>query len=95
MGEDVKYKILSIDNENLSVTVSGNKYAATVKIFNCNTRGGFEIYDIKTDGVEVYIEGGLWFTGKELTDYDGVYSLPKIVIFAIEQLGFNSDYAKD
>lgn len=38
---------------------------------------------------------GLWFDGKELIDYDGCFELPKSVIEAIEQLGFNADYAKD
>lgn len=38
---------------------------------------------------------GLWFQGKELIDYDGCFKLPQSVIQAIEQLGFNADYAKD
>ena len=39
-------------------------------------------------------EGGLWFNGKELVDYDGVYELPQSVIVAIYQLGFNAEYAE-
>lgn len=32
--------------------------------------------------------GGLWFEGKSLTDYDGVYELPAEVIAGIRELGF-------
>ena len=39
--------------------------------------------------------GGLWFESGHLTDYDGVYNLPKKVIAMCEALGFNMDYAKD
>lgn len=35
--------------------------------------------------------GGLWFDGKELSDYDGVYSLPKQVIDALRQMGYVVD----
>lgn len=39
---------------------------------------------------------GLWFNAKgELTDYDGVFSLPIQAIQLIEQYGYNADYAKD
>ena len=39
--------------------------------------------------------GGLWFDGRVLVDYDGVFSLPAGVIALCEKLGFNMDYAKD
>ena len=32
--------------------------------------------------------GSLWFEDDELTDYDGVYSLPNDVVTGIEELGF-------
>ena len=32
--------------------------------------------------------GGLWFEGKSLTDYDGVYELPAEIIAGIRELGF-------
>lgn len=32
--------------------------------------------------------GGLWFEGKSLTDYDGVYELPAEVIAGIRELGY-------
>jgi hypothetical protein len=39
--------------------------------------------------------GGLWFDGRVLVDYDGVFSLPAGVIALCEKLGFNMDYAKE
>lgn len=39
--------------------------------------------------------GGLWIESGHLVDYDGVYNLPKKVIYICEALGFNMDYAKD
>ena len=32
--------------------------------------------------------GGLWFTGKRLTDQDGTYTTPKDVITAVRALGY-------
>lgn len=32
--------------------------------------------------------GGLWFEGKNLVDYDGVFELPKEVIQALRDTGF-------
>ena len=32
--------------------------------------------------------GGLWFEGKSLTDYDGVYELPAEVVTGIRELGY-------
>ena len=34
-------------------------------------------------------EGGLWFDGLALIDYDGVYDLPKQVYAALTNAGFN------
>ncbi len=56
-----------------------------------NERGSFEIYDIKTGGENWYAEGGLWFKGKELVDYDGVFSLPKCIESKLTELEYNLD----
>lgn len=34
--------------------------------------------------------GGLWFTGKELRDYDGVFELPRNVRRGIRNLGYST-----
>ena len=82
--------------EQLETTHTNDKgISCRVVIFANRTQGGFEYWDVKTGGSAVYAEGGLWFTGKELSDYDGVYGLSSVVMETIEKLGFNADYAKD
>ena len=39
--------------------------------------------------------GGLWFEGKRLIDYDGVFELPQQVIKELEANGYSMEYAKD
>lgn len=36
--------------------------------------------------------GGLWFNGKELVDYDGVYELPGEVVRALDGAGYDMSY---
>ena len=52
--------------------------------------GFFEIYDIKSGGERFYAEGGLWFTGKELVDYDGVFELSQHVTKKLKEWGFDT-----
>ena len=58
-------------------------------------RGGFEILDDETYGDDYYAEGGLWFDGKELTDYDGVFSLDEEVINCLEDWGADVKQMKE
>ena len=57
--------------------------------------GCFEFYDIDTGGERLYAEGGLWFDGKELVDYDGVFQLPLPVIDKLKEWGYNTEFAND
>ena len=57
--------------------------------------GWFEFYDIESGGEEWYAEGGLWFDGKELTDYDGVFSLPSFVSEKLKEWGYDVSYVED
>jgi len=54
--------------------------------FDSNAQYGCFEYEINGT------EGGLWFVDNELTDYDGVYELPKPVIEALQGFGLNVDY---
>jgi len=56
--------------------------------------GWFELYDDATGGYDWHADGGLWFDGKELIDYDGVAGLPLCIINKLEELGFDAEYAK-
>ena len=47
------------------------------------------VYDEEDeDDEETYSEGGLWFEGMELVDYDGCFELPEEVAAAIKELGY-------
>jgi hypothetical protein len=56
--------------------------------------GYFELYDIETGGDDWYAEGGLWFEGNKLVDYDGVYSLLTSIIDKLKELGYDMSYAE-
>lgn len=58
-------------------------------IMNEKTGNGYIIWNYgKKSADEDEEQIGLWFNGKELTDYDGVYSLPKEAITLIKQNGY-------
>ena len=56
--------------------------------------GWFEILDDATGGDEWHAEGGLWFKGKELVDYDGVFALPQCICDCLRTHGFDPSYAE-
>ena len=52
-----------------------------------NIRGSFEFY---SDDMDWYAQGGLWFTkDKELSDYDGTFSLDDNVMNMLEYIGYD------
>ena len=53
--------------------------------------GYFEFYDVETGGEDWYAEGGLWIEGKEIVDYDGVFSLPISLIKLLNEKGYSTD----
>ena len=53
--------------------------------------GWFEIYDEESGGDDWHAEGGLWFDNKEVTDYDGVFSLPSGVLELLKENGYNTE----
>ena len=57
--------------------------------------GWFEIIDEATGGDDWHAEGGLWFAGKELVDYDGVFALPQCICDCLRTHGFDPSYAED
>lgn len=50
----------------------------------------FEFY---TDNQMQYAYGCLWFNDLDLSDYDGVFNLPREVCSMLRALGFNTEYA--
>lgn len=52
--------------------------------------GFFEFFDTETGGDEWYAEGGIWFEGTKVTDYDGVFSLPPFITKKLQEWGFDT-----
>lgn len=52
-------------------------------------RGYFELSDVETGGEKWYADGGLWFDGKKLIDYDGVFELPEQIIDELENMSYD------
>ena len=57
---------------------------------NSDTRGWFELYDVKSGGNHWYAEGGLWFDGKEVVDYDGVFCLSSYIVEKLKEMGYDT-----
>lgn len=53
-----------------------------------DSHGGFEI-DGGSDNW--YAEGGLWFDGIDLVNYDGVFELSPAIIDKLKELGYNTE----
>lgn len=94
----VEFKAIeSLSLENSFGTIkeqSGIELWVTIGIREEDGSGWFELFDTETGGEEWYAEGGLWFDGKELTDYDGVFALPVCIIEKLKELGYDSSYAE-
>lgn len=95
MEKTVKFKATqSLSMENSYATVKEQKDVelnVTINIFDAE-RGSFELYDEETGGEDWYAEGGLWFNGKDLIDYDGVFALPKVIENKLIEMGYNTEF---
>jgi hypothetical protein len=66
------------------------KFNVTVSVNDEKNRGWWEI---DGNGGEHYASGELLFDGnKKLTDYDGIFSLPKYIADKLEEYGYDVSY---
>ena len=63
---------------------------AWVKLDIDGEYGSWE-YQEDEDDEETYMEGGIWFDGKQIEDYDGCFKLPEEVVAALNELGYSLD----
>lgn len=63
---------------------------AWVKLDIDGEYGSWE-YQEDEDDEETYMEGGIWFDGKQVEDYDGCFELPEEVVAALNELGYSLD----
>jgi hypothetical protein len=68
---------------------SGIKIEFTLGIHESGNTGWFEFYDIDSGGEKWYAEGGLWFDGKDVMDFDGVFELPEEIMTKLNELGYD------
>jgi hypothetical protein len=71
------------------------KSTMTLRMSADESNGSIE-WEVDYDNGDYDCENiGLWFDNQRcLTDYDGVFSMPKEAIELLEECGYNSDYAK-
>jgi hypothetical protein len=62
---------------------------------NSDTYGWFEFYDVESGGSEWYSEGGIWIENKTITDYDGIFALPKFITDKLAEIGYNVENVTD
>ena len=70
------------DKYNFNLNLSTERY--TIEIDTAASYGYFQNNQTGT-------EGGLWFDGMTLVDYDGVYDLPRAVGEALKANGYSLD----
>lgn len=79
--------------EENSFGVTREQNAVKTKFTVCIKADGNGWFEID-GGQDWYAEGGLWFDGKTLTDYDGVFNLAAEIIELLEEKGFDCDEVK-
>lgn len=80
-------KETSFGSTNLSEDVE-----SVIEVTINETGDGYFEWEIEELGE--YETGGLWFEDNILTDYDGVFELPKQLIEYLENKGYDMEYAK-
>ena len=76
------------------ITTDDGLYIIEVWVDEARQTGSFEICGDDESTEEDHAEGGLWFKGNELTDYDGVFALDSGVIKILQEWGYDTEYAE-
>ncbi len=79
--------------EENSFGITREENAVKTKFTVCIKADGTGWFEID-GGNDWYAEGGLWFDGKTLTDYDGVFNISDVIVELLEEKGFNCDEIK-
>ena len=78
-----------------------NKDNVSISVFiDTDSNYGYFEYEVEQTDEEIqmfgeqesdFVEGGLWFDGNQLVDYDGIDTLPEVVIKLIQELDYKTD----
>ena len=80
---------LSLENSFSTIKAEDNVTLEVTVGINSEDYGWFELYDVETDGDEWYAEGGLWIENNVITGYDGIFTLPTVVIDKLKEWGYD------
>tara|TARA_R100000544_G_scaffold21201_1_gene10399 strand:- start:299 stop:538 length:240 start_codon:yes stop_codon:yes gene_type:complete len=73
----------------VSTTFNDNNHDYEVHMDTAEGYGWFELCGANEHTEDEHAEGGIWCEGMEITDYDGVYEMPKPIIDWLEEQGFD------
>lgn len=78
--------------------LSGFSKGLTVELTQQVGKPAPHAFEFYSDSQTMYAEGGLWFEatkdGIRITEYDGVFELPREVVAMLKTLGFNTEYVE-
>jgi len=87
--EFIAKESLSLENSFTTIKKQNDIELQVTIGINSVDYGWFEIYDIESGGEDWYAEGGIWFDGMTIVDYDGVFALPRCIIEKLREMGYD------
>lgn len=93
MIKQEKYTVtesLSLQNSFGTIVDQKNIKISVTLVIKDAEYGYFEFFDNETGGYQWYAEGGIWFQGTTVTDYEGVSALPKFIINKLNEWGYET-----
>jgi len=87
--EFIATESLALENSFTTIKEQENIELQVTIGINSDDYGWFEIYDTETGGDEWYAEGGIWFKGMTIVDYDGVFALPRCIIEKLKEMSYD------
>ena len=78
-------------NYNKREVIDGIDYELTIDTELDDQQGWFEYFDEESGGDDVYGEGGLWLEDNSVTDYDGCFELPEVILGWLKQFNISTE----
>jgi len=71
--------------------IDGVDYELAIDTEMDEQQGWYEYYDEESGGDDVYGEGGLWLEDNSVTDYDGCFELPEVILGWLKQFNISTE----
>ncbi len=85
---------LSLENSFGTVAEQKDVQVEVLLVIKNKGYGYFEFFDDETGGDDWYASGGIWLEDTKVTDYDGVFALPKFITDKLNEWGYNTSEVK-